>query len=227
MGDIRVLIADDHELVRLALRNLLEAEGYIEVVGEAADGAEALRLVEEHEPDVLLLDLHMPNVDGVEVARQLTDSDVRIIVLTSYDDEDELFAVLGAGVSGYVMKDTRPDGILHAVRSVAEGQTVLDPTVAKRVIAGQPVTTTTQPIEGLSEREADVLQLMAKGYNNRQIGQTLWIAEATVKSHVSHILRKLGVADRTQAVLAAVRAGLVDLRESDAAGPGDGTARPD
>ncbi|MBE0476578.1 MAG: response regulator transcription factor [Coriobacteriia bacterium] len=215
MGDIRVLIADDHELVRLALRNLLEAEGYIRVVGEAADGEEALRLARELDPDVLLLDLRMPKMSGVEVCREMggSGSTTRIVVLTSYDDDEELFAVLSTGVAGYVMKDTRPDGILQAVRAVVEGQTVLDPTVAKRVIDGQPPHHAPQPIEGLSEREVDVLRLMAKGCNNRQIGQTLWIAEATVKSHVSHILRKLDVTDRTQAVLAAVRSGLVDVSE--------------
>ena len=216
MADIRVLIADDHELVRLALRSLLEAEDYIQVIGEAADGEEALQLALELRPDVMLLDLRMPKMTGVDVARELTGSDIRIVVLTSYDDEEELFGALSAGVAGYVMKDTRPDGILQAVRAVAEGQTVLDPTVAKRVIAGQPSAQSLQSIEGLSDREVDVLRLMARGFNNKQIGGTLWIAEATVKSHVSHILRKLNVTDRTQAVLSAVRAGLVSLDEQEA-----------
>ncbi len=217
--DVRVMIADDHELVRYALRSLLEAEVGISVVGEAATGEEVIEQACELAPDVLLLDMRMPGPGGVEVCRAVKErcSDVRVLVLTSFDDEDGLFGVLSAGASGYLLKDSPPSHVAQAVRSVADDQVVLDSSIAGKVISGNhgnPGHTgvLAEELRGtLSDREMEVLQLMAQGLSNKEIGRALWIGETTVKTHVSHILRKMGQADRTQAVLTAVRLGLVSL----------------
>ncbi len=208
---IKTFIVDDHELVRLALRTLLDAEPDIEVIGEAGDGERAVELICADPPDVLVLDLRMPSVGGVEVCRKVKEScpQVRVLVLTSYDEDDEVFGVLSAGASGYVMKDARPETVVQAVRSVFDGQAVFDQGIAQRVIEGPQASPA--EAEGLSERELEVLHLMAAGNSNKEIAGTLWISETTVKTHVSHILRKLGQTDRTQAVLRAVRNGIVKL----------------
>lgn len=213
MEQIRVLVADDHELVRYALRTLLDAEPDIEVVGEAADSGTAIASCREASPDVLLLDLRMPGEGGVEVCRQVhaDNPDTSILVLTSFDEDDEIYGVLAAGAAGYILKDTRPERVVHAIRAVADGQSVFDANVASRIIAGRVPGGAHGDADPLSEREMEVLQLMAKGLSNKEIGRSLWIGETTVKTHVSHILRKLGQADRTQAVLAAVKTGLVRL----------------
>lgn len=214
-----MFIADDHELVRYALKGLLEGEPGIVVCGEAATGEEVLKGVCEAEPDVLLLDMRMPGPGGVEVCRGVKEKcpDVRVLVLTSFDDEEEIFGVLSAGASGYLLKDSPPSHVAQAVRSVADDQVVLDSAIAGRVISGNhhPDTMATEELrELLSDRELEVLELIAKGLSNKEIGRALWIGETTVKTHVSHILRKMGQADRTQAVLAAVRSGLVSLDEA-------------
>ncbi|MDO8916123.1 MAG: response regulator transcription factor [Coriobacteriia bacterium] len=203
---IRVLIADDHELVRLGLRAVLE-EGGIEVVGEAPDGASAVDAALALLPDILLLDLRMPVLDGREVCRRVVAAApaVRVVVLTSFADDDDVFGALSAGASSYVMKDIAPDALLGVLRGVAEGRHILDPAIAKRVLDRSQVT----DAEILSPREREVLGLMAEGLANRQIAARLWISEATVKSHVSHILAKLGQSDRTQAIVHAMRRGLV------------------
>lgn len=216
MPPIRVMIADDHELVRLALRTLLEGEDDIEVLAEAPDGESVLEQLPALEIDLLLLDLRMPGIGGVETCRRVRQAyaELPILVLTSFDDEDEMFGVLAAGASGYILKDTRPEQLAQAVRTVAEGQSVFDSGIAARVIAGKrsvPAEPDPVLLERLSERELEVLRLMAKGLSNKEIGRALWIGETTVKTHVSHILRKMGQSDRTQAVLAAVQAGLVRL----------------
>lgn len=212
---IRVFIADDHELVRYALRNLLEGEPGIDVVGESANGEDAVEAVAGDSIDVLLLDLRMPGIGGVEACRRAKEVSptTNVLILTSFDDDEEVFGVLAVGASGYILKDTRPDRVVAAVRSVAEGQAVFDSKIASRVITGQPSDSAAggEYRDLLSEREMEVLRLMAKGLSNKEIGQALWIGETTVKTHVSHILRKLGQADRTQAVLAAVKVGLVKL----------------
>ena len=218
MSTIRIFIADDHELVRYALRNLLEAEDDFEVVGEAEDGESAVEGVVDLSPDVLLLDLRMPGMDGIDVCRELTDkeSETRVLILTSFDDDEEVFGVLAVGACGYILKDTRPDSVVQAVRSVADGNSVFDSKIADRVISGPQTEEETSPDrELLSDREMEVLRLMAKGMSNKEIGRALWIGETTVKTHVSHILRKLGQNDRTQAVLAAVKTGLVSLGSTD------------
>lgn len=214
MSIVRVFIADDHELVRYALRTLLDGEDGIEVVGEAADGVTALAGVRENKPDVLLLDLRMPGMGGVEVCQRVrqTCADVNVLVLTSFDEDEDVFGVMDAGASGYLLKDMRPDRLAGAIRAVADGQSVFDTGVANRIVAGRTVPRgADEPEEPLSEREMDVLRLMAQGLTNREIGRTLWIGESTVKTHVSHILRKLEQADRTQAVVAALRIGLVGV----------------
>ncbi len=222
MSDIRVFIADDHELVRMALRSLLDGEADLEVVGEAADTQAAIDGVLACRPNVLVLDLRMPGGGGVEVCRAVKEraGEVAVLVITSFDGDEELFGALEAGANGYLMKDTAPDHIVNAVRSVHDGQVVFDASIATRIVSGR---TTRRPNEllpePLSERELEVLGLMAQGMPNRQIARTLWISEATVKTHVSHILRKLAKTDRAQAVLTAVALGLVRLRSDDEAHP--------
>ncbi|MBN2841365.1 MAG: response regulator transcription factor [Coriobacteriia bacterium] len=221
MDPVRVFIADDHELVRYALRMLLENEPDIVVVGESADGEGAVEAVAQGGVDLVLLDLRMPGIGGIEACRQIKERapDVPVLVLTSFGDDDEVFGVLAAGAGGYILKDTRPELVVQAVRAMAEGQAVFDSKIAARVIAGQPERDP-DPDEELrsrfSERELEVLQLMAEGMGNKQIAHALWISEATVKTHVSHILRKMGIADRTQAALLAVRSGLVTQPDGDA-----------
>lgn len=217
MKSIRVFLADDHELVRLALKMLLEGEPDLEVVGEAADTESAVDGAVKTKPDVLLLDLRMPGGGGVEACRRVKElvPETAVLVITSFDNDEEVFGVLEAGASGYIMKDTRPERVAHAVRSVVEGQAVFDAAVASRVIAGRQNGTDGNSLlaEPLSERELEVLELMAKGHSNKEIGRELWIGETTVKTHVSHILRKLGQGDRTQAVLAALKQGIVQLSQ--------------
>jgi DNA-binding NarL/FixJ family response regulator len=216
VNPIRVFIADDHELVRYAMRTLLDGEPDIEVVGEAANGREVIERACVADVDVLLLDLRMPEVDGIEACRAVKEKcpGTKVLVLTSFDDDEDVFGVLAVGASGYLLKDTRPDRVVEAVRAIAEGQAVFDSNVAARVISGHAPS---EPDAGellrdrLSDREMEVLRLMGKGFSNKEIARALWIGETTVKTHVSHILRKFEAADRTQAVLAAVKAGLVNL----------------
>lgn len=206
-------LADDHELVRYALRSLLDGEPDIEIVGEASDGDAAVEHVAELVPDVLVLDMRMPGPGGVEVCRRVKERSpgTRVLILTSFDDDEEVFGALSVGAAGYLLKGSRADNVAHAVRSVAEGQAVLEDSVAQRVIAGRGNGNGSGAGSLLSDRELEVLGLMAKGYSNKEIGRELWIGETTVKTHVSHILRKLDQGDRTQAVLHAVKLGLVSV----------------
>jgi DNA-binding NarL/FixJ family response regulator len=220
MNPIRIFIADDHELVRYALRTLLENEAGIEVVGESADGEGAVEGVCGHDVDVVLLDLRMPGIGGVEACRRIKECrpEVNVLVLTSFGDDDEVFGVLAAGATGYILKDTRPEQVVQAVRSIALGQAVFDPSIAARVISGRAdngANANEMLADPLSDRELEVLQLMTQGSNNKEIGRRLWISEATVKTHVSHILRKLGQSDRTHAVLSALRLGVASLGDDD------------
>lgn len=215
MDSVRVFIVDDHELVRYALRMVLENESDICVVGESADGEGAVAAIGDHEVDLVLLDLRMPGIGGIEACRLIKERkpEVAVLVLTSFGDDDEVFGVLAAGAGGYILKDTRPELVVQAVRAMAEGQAVFDSKIAARVIAGKP-DADDGPDEELkarfSDRELEVLQLMGRGMSNKQIGRALWIGEATVKTHVSHILRKMGTTDRTQAALMAERVGLIE-----------------
>ena len=213
MADIRVFIADDRELIRYALRTLVEAEPDMTVVGEAHDPDATLTACRGLRPDVLVIDIRMCGDRAAKVCRAVRDacSETSVLVLTSMHGDDEVFAALMAGAHGYLLDDTQPERVVHAIRSVADGQSVFDSRVADRVISGRSHSHENDGSDPLSERELEVLQLMAKGLSNKEIGRALWIGETTVKTHVSHILRKLGQADRTQAVLAGVKAGLVDL----------------
>jgi NarL family two-component system response regulator LiaR len=211
---ISVLIADDHELVRRGLRAVLELEPDITVVGEAATGRQAVDAACRTKPDVILLDLRMPEMDGVVACRELRERcpDTRIVVLTAFDEDDEVFGVLSAGASSYVLKDISPEALVQTVRGVAAGRTILDASVAGRVIEGRQPGAAEPAADQLSRREVEVLELMAQGLRNKEIAKGLWISEPTVKTHVSHIIQKLGQTDRTQAVLHAIRKGLVRVK---------------
>lgn len=216
MSRIRVFIADDHELVRYALRTLLQGEADIEVVGESCDGEGVIEALEDRGADVLLLDLRMPGMGGVETCRRVKQlhPEIAVLVLTSFGDDEEVFGVLEAGAAGYVLKDARPGLVIQAVRATAEGEAVFDAKIAARVIAGKAGNTSEVDLElkgRFSQREIEVLRLMAEGMSNRQIARTLWISEATVKTHVSHVLHKMGATDRTQAVLVGLRSGLIQI----------------
>ena len=208
---IRVLIADDHAVVRQGLRMFLELQADVEVVGEAADGEEAVAAAARLEPDVVLMDLVMPGTDGVEAIRRLRERGVasRVIVLTSFVDDDKLFPAVRAGAAGYLLKDVQPQELVSAIRAVYAGESPVDPAVAGRLLAevADPAPRQRQP---LTAREREVLVLIARGLPNKLIARDLGVSEKTVKTHVSSILGKLGLTDRTQAALYAVREGLVD-----------------
>jgi DNA-binding NarL/FixJ family response regulator len=201
---IRVLIADDHAVVRQGLRTFLDLQDDMEVVAEAADGAEALAAAEEHSPDVVLVDLVMPNVDGIEAIRGLRERvpAARAIILSSFIDDEKLLPAVRAGAAGYLLKDVQPQELVAAIRTVHAGGALLHPKVASRLLEEL----STDP---LTPREREVLGLIGRGMANKLIARELELSEKTVKAHVSNILAKLGVTDRTQAALYAVRAGLI------------------
>ena len=203
---IRVLIADDHGVVRQGLRTYLELQEDIEVVGEAADGAAAVAATAELAPDVVLLDLVMPGSGGLEVlgALRAAAPGARVLVLTSFGDDERVFAALRAGAAGFLLKDVEPAELVRGIRTADAGQAALSPAVATRVVAAVAQS------DELTPRERDVLRLIARGQSNKRIALELGMAEKTVKTHVSHVLAKLGVADRTQAALYAVRTGLAE-----------------
>jgi NarL family two-component system response regulator LiaR len=208
---IRVLVADDHAVVRQGLRTFLDLQEDIEVVGEAADGEEALAAIERTAPDVVLMDLVMPGLDGIEALRRLRERapGTRAIVLSSFIDDDKLFPAVRAGAAGYLLKDVQPQELVAAIRTVHAGGSLLHPVVAARLLdelAGSA------PLEQLTAREREVLALIGRGLANKVIARELGIAEKTVKAHVSSVLSKLGLTDRTQAALFAVREGLVAPR---------------
>ena len=209
---IRILIVDDHAVVRSGLRRVLEAEGDIEVVGEAGDMRTAVFETRSHKPDVVLMDLVMPNLGGVEAIRRLRAlrPETRVLVLTSFLDDEKLFPAVRAGAAGYLLKDIEPAELVRAIRTVADGEALLHPAVAARLM--EEFSDTERPVaeEALTAREREVLLLIARGLPNKQIALELGIAEKTVKTHVSSILSKLGLTDRTQAALYAVRAGLIE-----------------
>ena len=210
---IRVLIADDHAVVRQGLRTFLELHDDIEVVGEAADGEQALDAVAQLEPDVVLMDLVMPGIGGVGAIERLRElgSPARVIVLTSFLDEDKVLPAVRAGAAGYVLKDTEPAELVRAIRIVDGGEALLHPAVAARVLREVVADAErTQRHAKLTPREREVLGLLARGRPNKAIALDLGVAEKTVKTHVGNILGKLGLADRTQAALYAVREGIAD-----------------
>jgi two-component system, NarL family, response regulator LiaR len=210
--EIRVLIADDHAVVRQGLRTYLELQDEIEVVADVADGEAALSAVEAHEPDVVLMDLVMPGVGGVEAIRRLRElrPETRVLVLTSFLDDEKLFPAVRAGAAGYLLKDVEPAELVRAIHLVADGEALLHPAVAARLMEEFSETDRPAAEEALTAREREVLALIARGLPNKLIARDLEIAEKTVKTHVSSILSKLGLTDRTQAALYAVRAGLIE-----------------
>ncbi|HZX00263.1 MAG TPA: response regulator transcription factor [Trueperaceae bacterium] len=206
---VRVLLVDDHTVVRKGLRLAFGLEDDLEVVGEASNGREALDLVESLEPDVVVMDLLMPVMDGVEATRTLRAShpEVEVVALTSVLEDRMVVDVVEAGAAGYMLKESRPDDLFDAVRAAARGEVRLDPRAQARLVREMRTPKLEEP---LTERETEVLTLVARGYTNKAIAQRLDVAEATVKSHVSSLLAKLGVKSRTQAALHALREGLVE-----------------
>ncbi|MEU2835829.1 response regulator transcription factor [Streptomyces sp. NPDC007076] len=218
MTAIRVLIADDQMMVRQGLTVLLNAEPGIEVVGQAVDGADAIEKVAELDPDVVLMDIRMPRLGGIEATRAVTEADgstVKVLVLTTFDLDEYVYEALRAGASGFLLKDASSDELAHAVRVVAEGEALLAPNITKRLIAefarvgAGPRAAPKGRTGDLTERETEVLILIAQGLSNTEIAARLVVAEQTVKSHVGRILTKLGLRDRTQAAVHAYETGLV------------------
>jgi DNA-binding NarL/FixJ family response regulator len=218
---IKVLIADDQALVRSGFRMILESRDDLEVVGEASDGEQAIRIAGQTRPDVILMDVRMPGLDGVSATARLTaePDPPKVIILTTYDLEEPLYAALRAGASGFLLKDVRPADLVEAIRVVAGGEALLAPTATRRLLDRFLVTDVTPAapggsLERLTEREREVLTLLARGASNAEIADRLTVTEATVKTHVSAVLRKLEVRDRVQAVVLAYDLGLVRPRPS-------------
>jgi len=211
MDKIRILLADDHAIVRAGIRQFLEAAGDIEVVAEAEDGEQAKEMMQAEHPDVAVLDIQMPKATGIEVTRwaKSNTKGTGILILTAYDDDPYVMAVLQAGANGYVLKTAAPDDIIQAVRDVHAGRSVLDPSVTGALMAQIFHKPETQPVEQLTEREMEVLHLVAKGYTNKAIGVQLSISDRTVQGHMAHIFDKLQAASRTEAVMRAVSLGWI------------------
>jgi RNA polymerase sigma factor (sigma-70 family) len=219
---IRVVLADDQGLLRKGFRMILEAEDDLEVIGEAADGLAAVRLVELYAPDVVLMDVRMPSLDGIEATRSITTSGSlsRILILTTFDLDEYAFSALRAGASGFLLKDVPPHELTQAIRTVARGDAVVSPRVTKRLLEeyadqlpdlslSAPGDAVPSALSALTEREREVLMAVADGLSNAEIAERLFVSEATVKSHVSRVLAKLGLRDRVQAVVMAFQTGLV------------------
>jgi DNA-binding NarL/FixJ family response regulator len=225
MTNIRVLLADDQDIIRTGLTIILNHQADIEVVGQAADGVEAIELAKQLQPDVILMDIKMPRLNGIQATRQIMTAlpKTQIIILTTYDTDDWVFDGIRAGAIGYLLKDASSDNLAEAVRGALRGESQMDPTVARKVlrefqhvtIAGKATTPPTreeEPLEKLTDREEEILKLLAAGLSNKEIAQQLSLSEGTVKNHISAILAKLHANDRTQAVLTALKRGLVDLK---------------
>ena len=225
---VRVVLADDQALLRKGFRMILEAEDGIEIVGEAADGSDAVRLVELYRPDVVLMDVRMPVLDGIEATRAITTSpsggDTRVLILTTFDLDEYAFSALRAGASGFLLKDVPPAELVGAIRTVARGDAVVSPRVTRRLLeeysdqlpdlsangGSTPATGDAHPaLAQLTDREREVLLAVADGLSNAEIAERLYVSEATVKSHVGRLLAKLGLRDRVQAVVFAFQSGLV------------------
>ena len=219
MGKIRILLADDHVLVRQGTRELLEQEEDMEVVAEAGDGEEAVQLATSHRPDVAIMDIAMPKLNGIEATRQIKalHPATAVLVLTAYDDDQYVFALLEAGAAGYLLKDVHVTELIRAIRAVHAGESVLHPAIARKVInrfaqpAGRRLE---ESLEQLTERELEVLKLAAKGMTNRQIASELVISVRTVQVHLSNVFGKIGVGSRTEAVLHALRQGWITLEDT-------------
>jgi DNA-binding NarL/FixJ family response regulator len=212
---IKVMLVDDQNLVRKGVRSLLELSTEIEVIAEASDGAEAIKMIPEVAPDVVLLDMRMPGLSGLDVLRELSSSQSlpSTIILTTFDDDELVLAGIHSGAKGYLLKDVALADLVSAIRTVAEGGTIVKPAVTQRLLKGlanleNDFSSLDQP-DPLTERETEILRLMAGGYSNKEIANSLGVAEGTVKNHVSNILSKMGVRDRTRAVLKAFELGQI------------------
>ena len=214
---IRVLVVDDQALVRAGFTMILNSEDDIEVVGEASDGAEAIDAVRDLDPDVVLMDIRMPKMDGLAATARIVaereEGGPRVLILTTFDLDEHIYAALRAGASGFLLKDTPPDDLVHAIRVVSAGDALLAPSVTRTLLehfSQMPIPHTPHPgVESLTDREVEVLLFIADGSSNAEIADTLFVSEATIKTHVSHILSKLDVRDRVQAVVVAYESGLV------------------
>ncbi len=214
--DIRILIVDDHDIVREGQRALIETEQGMELVGEAKNGIEAVELAEKLQPDVILMDLHMPKKDGVEAITEIKgeNPDSRILVLTSFNEDEKVYAAIKAGAMGYLLKDSSPQKILKSIRKVYQGETSIGPRIAQKLMREIQRTSDSPPTEEpLTIREVEVIKLIAEGLSNQEIAERLVISERTVRTHVTNILGKLHLANRTQAALYALREGLADLEQ--------------
>jgi DNA-binding NarL/FixJ family response regulator len=225
---IRVLVADDQSMVRAGFRMLLSGEEDIEVVAEASDGLEAVEKAARFDPAVILMDIRMPELDGLQATRRILAADgaARVLILTTFDLDEYVYEALRAGASGFVLKDDPPEQLIAAIRTVAAGDALLSPSVTKSVIKQFTRVPRPEPpheVDELTEREREIFRLIARGLSNAEIGEELFITETTVKTHVTHILRKLGLRDRVQAVVLAYQTGLF---EPDARRPGDHDERP-
>ncbi len=214
---LRVLLVDDQAMVRVGFRMILESEEGIEVAGEAQDGAAAVAAARSLRPDVILMDIQMPVMDGLEATRRILqetpDHQTRILILTTFERDEYVFEALRSGASGFLLKNASPEGLIDAVRTVAGGEGMLAPSVTRRLIeefAKRPAVTTPAPdLAGLTEREAEVLRLLARGLSNAEMADRLYVGEATIKTHVSNVLTKLDLRDRVQAVVFAYESGLI------------------
>lgn len=217
-GPIRVVIAEDQALLRGSLRLLLDSETDMDVVGEAGTGADAVRLADLHRPDVVLMDIRMPEIDGVEATRLICSSDradsVKVLILTTFDDDEYVYGALRGGASGFLLKDTPPTDLLEGIRTIANGDALLSPRVTRRVVShfaaepapkGKP----NPRLEDLTPRERQVLEVIARGLSNAEIADELYVSQATVKTHISHLRQKLHTRDRAQLVIVAYETGLV------------------
>jgi DNA-binding NarL/FixJ family response regulator len=217
---IRVLLADDQALIRAGFRLLLDSESDIEVVAEATDGRQAVELTTECVPDVVLMDIRMPTIDGIQATREIAATDalahVRVLILTTFESDEYVFEALRAGASGFLLKDTEPDELLRAVRVIAAGDALLSPSVTRRLIADyatrpQPARSLPPTLDELTAREREVMSLVAEGLSNDEIAARLVVSPATAKTHVSRTMLKLGARDRAQLVVIAYRSGLVRI----------------
>ncbi len=217
MAKIKILIADDHAVVREGTRQILAKEADMEVVAEAADGEEAIRLAGSSRPDVAIIDIAMPNVDGIEATRKIKElyPGIAVLILSAYDDDQFVFGLLEAGAAGYLLKSVRGNELVNAVRQVYSGESVLHPTIARKVlnrfVPTSGKTAEQKPVEVLSERELDVLKLAAKGLSNQDIAGKLCLSLRTVQAHLGHIFNKMQVSSRTEAVVHALKEGWINL----------------
>lgn len=210
---LRILIADDHQIVRRGLRMTIEAEQDMKVVADAENGSQVLSLIKKHKPDVVLMDMQMPEMDGVDALKQLRVEfpTLPVLILTTFSDDAHVYAALRAGASGFLLKEMNGDDLVSAIRGAAQGKPQLHPDIARRLMARAPMPD--DPFESLTERERGILKLIAKSMSNKEIASQLFLTEMTVKGYVSDLFAKLGVNDRTQAALMAIRFGLVKPEE--------------